>query len=272
MPGRPATLLADRGRRVLASLTPKGWRHLALQVFLLGSFEVLYALSGLYGRSHAAQGLANARAVLRTEGTLGLAWEHGVQDWTLQRPHIFVDVANRLYFSTQFAISVAFLLWVYVRRQTHFARVRNALLGANFASLIVLFVYPVAPPRMLLGSGFVDTLDANAVSLHSHVIEILNNAYSAMPSLHASYAIVLAVSGVALVRSRPLKLVWATYPLLVFYSVVATANHFVLDLAAGAAALLAAPVVDRVAASGLHRRLRSRGSLAWASAERERAS
>jgi len=251
---------------------PRGWRHLALQVALLGSFELLYALSGLYGRSHAAEGVANARGVLRAEQTLGLAWEHGVQDWTLRRPHIVLDVANRLYFSTQFAISVAFLLWVYVRRQPHFARVRNALLGANFASLIVLFVYPVAPPRMLPGSGFVDTLDANAVSLHSHVIEILNNAYSAMPSLHASYAIVLGVTGVALVASRPLKLIWALYPLLVFYSVVATANHFVLDLAGGAAALLAAPVVDRVAASGLHRKLRSRGSLGWASPERERAS
>ena len=272
MPGLPATSLADRGRRALAALTPKGWRHLVLQVVLLGSFEVLYALSGIYGRDHAAEGVANARGLLQAEGTLGIAWEHGVQNWTLQRPHVFLDVANRLYFSTQFAISVVFLLWVYVCRQPYFARVRNALLGANFASLIVLFVYPLAPPRMLPGSGFVDTLDANAVSLHSHLIEILNNAYSAMPSLHASYAIVLAVTGVALVRSRPLRLFWALYPLLVFYSVVATANHFVLDLVGGAAALATAPLVDRLAASTLHRRLRARGSLAWASPERERAS
>jgi hypothetical protein len=243
-----------------------------LQVSLLGSFEGLYALSGIYGRSHAALGIANARGLLGAEETLGIAWEHGIQDWTLRQPHIVIDVANRVYFTSQFGVSIVFLLWVYARRTEHFARVRNALLGANFASLIVLFVYPVAPPRMVPGSGFVDTLDANAVSLHSRLIETLNNAYSAMPSLHASYAIVLAVTGVTLVRSRPLKVVWALYPLLVFFSVVATANHFVLDLAGGAAALLAAPVVDCVAASGLHRRLRPRAALAWASAERERAS
>lgn len=272
MPGPPANSLADRGRRFLASLTPKGWRHLVLQVFLLGSFEALYALSGLYGRSHAALGLANARGLLGAEGTLGIAWEHGVQNWTLRQPHLLLDVANRVYFGSQFGVSIVVLLWVYTRRTEHFARVRNALLGANFASLIVLFVYPVAPPRMLPGSGFVDTLDANAVSLHSRIIETLNNPYSAMPSLHASYAIVLAVTGVALVRSWPLRLVWALYPLLVFYSVVATANHFVLDLVGGAAALLTAPIVDRVAATGLHRRIRPRGALTWASAERERAS
>jgi PAP2 superfamily len=270
--GGLTTFLASGGRRALASLTPKGWRHLALQVGLLGSFEVLYALSGIYGRSHTDLAVANARGLLRAEETLGLAWEHGVQNWTLRQPHVFIDLANRLYFSSQFAISIVFLFWVYARRTSKFARVRNALLGANFVSLIVLFVYPVAPPRMVPGSGFVDTLDANAVSLHSHLIVILNNPNSAVPSLHASYALVLAVAGFTLVRSRPLKLVWALYPLLVFYSVVATANHFVLDLAAGAAALLATPVVDRVAASGLHRRLRARGSLAWATPERERAS
>ena len=251
-------------------MIPRGWRDLVLQVSLLGSFEGLYALSGIYGRSHAALGIANARGLLGAEETLGIAWEHGIQDWTLRQPHVFLDVANRLYFSSQFAISIAFLFWVYVRRNEYFARVRNALLGANFASLILLFVYPVAPPRMVPGSGFVDTLDANAVSLHSRLIEILNNAYSAMPSLHASYAIVLAVTGVVLVRSRPLKVFWAVYPLLVFYSVVATANHFVLDLVAGVAALLAALLVDRIVASDMPRRLRPR-PFAWASAERERA-
>jgi PAP2 superfamily len=269
VPGRPSTSLAERGRLVLASLTPRGWRDLVLQASLLASFEVLYALSGIYGRSHAALGITNARGLLDAERTLGIAWEHGIQGWTLRQPHLFLDVANRTYFSSQFGISIVFLLWVYARRTEYFARVRNALVGVNFASLIVLFVYPVAPPRMVPGSGFVDTLDANAVSLHSRLIEILNNAYSAMPSLHASYAIVLAVTGVALVRSRPLKVLWALYPLLVFYSVVATANHFVLDLVGGVAALLAAPLVDRIAALDVHRRLRPR-PLAWASAERER--
>jgi len=136
--------------------------------------------------------------------------------------------------------------------------------------VIVLFVYPLAPPRMVPGSAFVDTLDANAVSLHSHLIEILNNPYSAMPSLHASYSLVVAATGVALVRSRPLKVFWALYPVFVFYSVLATANHFVLDLAAGAVALLAAPLFDRMTTSPP--RWRPRGSMAWLRPERERAS
>ena len=99
------------------------------------------------------------------------------------------------------------------------------------------------------GAGFVDTLDANAVNLHSRVIETLNNPNSAMPSLHVSYALVVATAGVLLVRRRWMKLLWMLYPVLVTFSIVATGNHFVLDAAGGALALLATPCVTLVVGS-----------------------
>src|SRR5262249_47470974 len=83
--------------------------------------------------------------------------------------------------------------------------------------------------------------NANSVNLNSPVIDALNNPYSAMPSLHASYALVIGAAGVLLVRRRAAKLAWALYPMLVIYSVVATGNHFTLDVAAGALILLATP-------------------------------
>ena len=231
----------------------------------------MYALSGIYGRREAATAIANAKNLDRLERTLGVGWEHGIQNWTLGAPHIFVGVANRLYFSSQFAISIAFLLWVYVRRNEHFTRIRNVLLGANYVSFVVLFLYPLTPPRMVPGAGYVDTLDENAVNLHSSMINALNNPYSAMPSLHASYALVVGVAGFLLVRSRPLRLVWLLYPGLVFYSVIATGNHFVLDLAAGAAALVAAPIVDRAVGAITRHARRRDADASWLGSERERA-
>ena len=231
----------------------------------------MYALSGIYGRREAATAIVNAQNLNRLEGTLGVGWEHGIQNWTLGAPHVFVDVANRLYFSSQFAISIAFLLWVYFRRNEHFTRVRNALLGANYVSFVVLFFYPLAPPRMVPGGGYVDTLDENAVNLHSSVITALNNPYSAMPSLHASYAVVIGVAGFLLVRTGPLRLFWLLYPGLVFYSVIATGNHFVLDLAAGAVALLATPIVDRAVVAISRRAGERDADASWLGAEQERA-
>lgn len=237
----------SRGAAWLRTLAPRGWRHLLLQFALLGSFEIVYALSGIYGRRADGTAIANARGLLRLEGMLHLDWEHAIQDWALRGPHVLIDVANRTYFISQFTVSTAFLLWVYARRHQHFARVRNALLAANYVSVIVMFLYPLAPPRAIPGAGFVDTLDANAVNLHSPLITALNNPNSAMPSLHASYAVVLGITGFLLTRNVLVRGFWVLYPLLVTYSVIATGNHYVLDVVAGVAALVATPIVDRVA-------------------------
>jgi membrane-associated phospholipid phosphatase len=260
---------STRSRNVAAwlrTIAPRGWRHLLFQFALLGSFEIVYALSGIFGRREDGTAIANARGLLDFEGSLRIDWEHGIQDWALRAPHVFLDIANRTYFISQFTISTAFLLWVYARRHEHFARVRNALLAANYVSVIVMFLYPLAPPRAIPGAGFADTLDANAVNLHSPLITALNNPNSAMPSLHASYAIVLGIAGFLLTRNVVARTFWALYPLLVTYSVIATGNHYVLDVVAGGAALVATPLVDRVADWIATRPI---GRAGWLTVERE---
>jgi membrane-associated phospholipid phosphatase len=74
------------------------------------------------------------------------------------------------------------------------------------------------------------------------VISTFSNPYAAMPSLHTAYALVLGISGVLLTRRIWLKASWAFYPVLVVFSIVATANHFILDAIAGAATLALAYV------------------------------
>jgi membrane-associated phospholipid phosphatase len=68
-----------------------------------------------------------------------------------------------------------------------------------------------------------------------------------MPSLHAAYAVVFGVAGIMLTRHLAAKVAWSLYPAAVCYSVVATGNHYVLDIVAGAAGLLTTPLVDGVA-------------------------
>ena len=264
--GQQASARSRSAAAWLRTLAPRGWRHLLLQFALLGSFEIVYALSGIYGRRADGTAIANARGLLSLESTLGIDWEHAIQDWALRAPNVFLDIANRTYFISQFTISTAFLLWVYARRHEHFARVRNALLAANYVSVIVMFLYPLAPPRAIPGAGFADTLDANAVNLHSSLITALNNPNSAMPSLHASYAIVVGITGALLTRNVVVRACWALYPLVVTYSVIATGNHYVLDVVAGGAALAAAPLVDLAAAWLATRRM---SQAAWLAVERE---
>ena len=55
-----------------------------------------------------------------------------------------------------------------------------------------------------------------------------------MPSLHTAYALTIGTTGVLVCRSLLAKVMWAFYPALVVYSIVATGNHFILDAVAGA--------------------------------------
>jgi hypothetical protein len=227
-------------------LHPYGWRHFWGQILLFAAFEVIYAISGAWGRAHATDAIANARSIMHVEDALGIGVEHGLQDRVLNAPHLAIDIANRTYWLSQFTVSTVFLFWVYMFRTEKFALVRNALIAANVVQTVGLLVYPTAPPRLVPGAGFADTLNSTSVSLQSSFIDALNNPYSAMPSLHVSYAAVFGIAGVALSRTLWARCLWALYPLLVTYSVIATGNHFVLDAVAGVAALAATPLIHRL--------------------------
>jgi hypothetical protein len=243
--GSGATSFRTAVRRLLRWLTPLGWRDLALQVAVFQAFGALYALTGIYGRRQAETAVANSRGILDLEHAVGIDWEASLQHAVLAGPHVLGDVANGTYFTSQFWISTAFLLWVYARHTSRYPLVRDALVAANVVALLVAIAFPAAPPRMVSGIGLIDTLNADSVNMHSSVVDALNNAYSAMPSLHASYAAVLGVAGAALARRWWVRAMWAAYPALVLYSIVATGNHFVLDAVAGVAALGATPLAAK---------------------------
>jgi membrane-associated phospholipid phosphatase len=118
---------------------------------------------------------------------------------------------------------------------------------ANLIGLVGYVLLPTAPPRMFPGFGFIDSLsDFGGISHGSAVVELASNPYAAVPSLHAADALILGVVMATLVRSRLLKLVWLAWPVWVWIVVMATGNHFWLDIAAGIlVAMVAAAVVYR---------------------------
>jgi len=71
-----------------------------------------------------------------------------------------------------------------------------------------------------------------------------------MPSLHAADALIVGVFLVAVSRRWWVKALWALWPMWVWFCVLATANHFVLDVMAGIAvaivSLVAVPQLARL--------------------------
>jgi len=240
--GSPGALLARIG-----AYLPRGWSDLGRQLAIFAIFDLFYELSRILATGDRATAIGHANDVISAERSLGLYTELDVQRWALSAPGFVETIANWTYFNAQFTISFGFLFWVYLKRNEAYAVVRNTLMAAMALGLVGYVLYPTAPPRMLSELGFVDTLNATSVNHSSSVIESLSNPYAAMPSMHTAFALIVGFSAVMLVRNRALKVIWAIYPALVIFSIVATANHFFLDAAGGAGAAIVAALAVHAA-------------------------
>lgn len=126
---------------------------------------------------------------------------------------------------------------------------RDGFLVANGIALAVFVTFPVAPPRLAGTHGLVDTLrETSGVDLHGGLLSGWFNPYAAVPSMHFGYALLIGVTVAALARNRAIRIVAPLYPALVFLTIVATANHFVLDAVAGGA-VMALGIAAALAAS-----------------------
>jgi hypothetical protein len=116
-----------------------------------------------------------------------------------------------------------------VRRPVHYRVLRNALITSGMIGFVFFYVVPTAPPR-LLGNGLTDT-----VLEHSHAYRALQppsltNQYAAMPSLHFGWNLVVGIVLFAAFASVAVRAFAVVMPFAMAFAVVATANHFVLDV------------------------------------------
>ena len=156
--------------------------------------------------------------------------------------HLLITAAAWTYWNSEFTVIGLSLLWVYLRHHELFARFRNTILLANMIGLDRVRVVPTAPPWMFPTYGFVD-----GVNHQSHVIGALANPYAAMPSLHAADALIVGIFLFRASRHWWSKAVWALWPAWVWFCVLATANHFWLDVLAGiVVALVSLGIVAQV--------------------------
>ena len=233
--------------RRVERLLPNGWGDLGRQLGIWFGFIAAYqAARGLADHGTDWDAIANARAVMDVERGLHLFIERDVQTVVLSIDGPLVSALNWTYWLAQFAVVGLALLWIYLFRNDAFTRVRNWILATNMLSLAGYALMPTAPPRMFEAEGFVDTLGAAAALNHgSALVELASNPYAAMPSLHAADALIVGFALASLVRSRCLKVVWTLWPSWVWFTVIATGNHFWLDIAAGVAIAVGAGTLLR---------------------------
>jgi hypothetical protein len=173
----------------------------------------------------------NARAIVALERRLGLHVEPRLQRALLGHPRA-VAVANASYVTLNVGLTVGWLALLFVRRDVRFHRLRRAWAIATLGAQPAYLLLPTAPPRGL--DGFVDTIRESGIDLDHGVVARLYNPIAAMPSIHVAYAVVIGAAVSQTAQSRVVRWSGPAYAPLVAGVVLATGNHFVLDVAAGA--------------------------------------
>jgi hypothetical protein len=137
------------------------------------------------------------------------------------------------YMSLHFGATAVALVWVHRSHRERFGVVRTTLVVSTAISLAIYVLYPAAPPR-LAGLGFADTVTEKAgINLSSGLLGSLYNPFAAVPSLHFGYALLVGVTVAALARRRWVRVLGASYPPFMLFTIVATGNHFIFDAVAG---------------------------------------
>jgi membrane-associated phospholipid phosphatase len=217
------------GRRFL----PRGYADFARQLLIWFGFLFAYQLARGVADRDPSRAFANGWRVIDIEERLAGLGELTLQGWT-QSSRFLEALVSWTYWNSEFTVVGLALLWVYLRRNQAFTRFRNTILLANVLGLIGYVLLPTAPPRLFPAMGFADTLaQIGGLNHGSGLIELASNPYAAMPSLHAADALIVGIVLAAVCRRWWTRAVWLVWPFWVWFAVMATGNHFWLDVLAG---------------------------------------
>lgn len=211
---------------------------------LLGVLYAGYSAARLLADDSTSAAHARAVALESLERTLGLDVEASLNRLFLDSEAIRL-AASYWYATLHYVVTVAVLVWLYRRgRAGSYLPARRALVVASIGALVCYLALPLAPPRFM--PGYVDVLHLTAAdgwwgadASAPRGFGGLTNELAAFPSLHAGWAL-----WVALVVTRELSswwwrsLAWA-YALGTAVVVVGTGNHWVVDVVGGWVVVLA---------------------------------
>jgi PAP2 superfamily len=191
----------------------------------------------------------NADRILDFERWLHIAWEDSVQAWIVGSDFL-VMLTNWVYIWGHWPVILGTAMLLYRFRRDSYYLLRNALFVSGAIGFFFFAVLPVAPPR-LLDLGLVDTVTDQSNTYRAFQPPGLTNQYAAFPSLHVGWNIVVGIVLLMTTAHLAVRVFAVASPLAMAFAVVATANHFVVDVAAGLLVVLAGLAVA-LAIEGRH--------------------
>jgi hypothetical protein len=208
-------------------------------------------LAMAYAAIRAAQGtdpvaaFAHARWIAENEGWLINHIERPLNNSLTSSAYLAIP-ACYFYAVFHYVATPAVLYRSWRRGGPTYHRGYWTLVLASAIALAVYASFPVAPPRLLPQLDMADTMRAFAdygwwsdAASAPRALGDATNQYAAMPSLHFGWSLWCAIQMWSFGGTR-WRVGAVLYPSVQAVVVIATANHFILDVAGGAACVIIA--------------------------------
>ncbi|MFE9298589.1 phosphatase PAP2 family protein [Streptomyces niveus] len=221
---------AGRLRRMRSPRRPRLW----FEILLIAVSYWIYSLVRNAVPEQKAEALRNADWIWHVERTLGLNFEEAVNH-AVNSVTWLVVAMNYYYATLHFIVTIAVLVWLYRRHPGRYAASRLILFATTAVALLGYYLYPLAPPRLMPGGHFIDTVKVHETwgSMASGNFKAVSNQYAAMPSMHIGWSLWCGLTIFALAKAPWAKILGLLYPTATLIVIVATANHFWLDAVGG---------------------------------------
>jgi hypothetical protein len=230
VPSRHTLLLA----RLRTPRRPRLW----FEIVLIGFSYWIYSLIRNAVPEQRSVALRHADWVWSFEYHLGLAVEHGVNHAVNSVTWLIVGM-NYYYATLHFVITIGVLVWLYVRHPHRYGPARLVLFVTTWLALVGFWAFPLAPPRLMAGKGFIDTVAVHHTwgSLSQGSLSHVSNQYAAMPSMHIGWSLWCGITVATLAKPLWARILGALYPVFTLSVIISTGNHFWLDAIGGALCL-----------------------------------
>jgi PAP2 superfamily len=225
---------AALGRRLLRRRD--GRATLWIEALVIAWLLWLYDVINDFAPTRIALAHRDALGLLSFERSLHIDPELTLNRW-LSGQSVLAFIGTYYYFFAHVLVTVAVLVLLWWRAPHAYRRARSQLVVINLIAFVVFWRYPLAPPRMLTGFGFTDVVASTHAVISWHSAALVHDAdqYAAMPSLHIAWASWSAISLWQLSTRRWVRALGPVHIALTALFVMATGNHYLLDVLAGGA-------------------------------------
>ncbi|MBW5483693.1 hypothetical protein GPJ59_17825 [Streptomyces bambusae] len=238
--------------RLRAPRRPRIW----FEVLLIAVSYWTYSLIRNAVPEQKSVALANADWIWDVENRIGIAVEESVNHAVDSVTWLIVGM-NYYYATLHFVVTIGVLVWIYRFHPGRYAATRLVLFATTGVALVGYYLYPLAPPRLMNGHAFIDTVLVHHTwgSMASGNLKHMSNQYAAMPSMHIGWSLWCGLTIFAVASAPWARILGLLYPAATLVVIVATANHFWLDAVGGLLCLAFGYAVSRAWYGSLPHRL-----------------